>query len=275
MEHILQAPGKSLLLVQPLGIEDSDVLRLRQAMESGSNVYVVGDVDNEKLLDLLGIRKTVKDGGIHTWYYDGDILKDRKEARHGEESGLEGYAAVQADVAVYLENKDAVLTRRAVGKGQCIYIRRVMEFMPALDIAKTDKELASYPVNLEKIGAKTIRQELESVITLHPDELDFLIADCIRESDVEIPRVNRGQILGFKDPEGSQVLLIENSANLMYTTVNVKLPRAKKCIQEFPEIKPIGPVGYLFFGESEPDEFDVSVPPDAAIPVKICYQDNV
>lgn len=275
MEHILQTPGKSLLLVQPLGIEDSDVLRLRQAMESGSNVYVVGDVDNEKLLDLLGIRKTVKDGGIHTWYYDGDILKDRKEARHGEESGLEGYAAVQADVAVYLENKDAVLTRRAVGKGQCIYIRRVMEFMPALDIAKTDKELASYPVNLEKIGAKTIRQELESVITLHPDELDFLIADCIRESDVEIPRVNRGQILGFKDPEGSQVLLIENSANLMYTTVNVKLPRAKKCIQEFPEIKPIGPVGYLFFGESEPNEFDVSVPPDAAIPVKIRYQDNV
>ena len=71
------------------------------------------------------------------------------------------------------------------------------------------------------------------------------------------------------------MLLIENSANLMYTTVNVKLPRAKKCIQEFPEIKPIGPVGYLFFGESEPDEFDVSVPPDAAIPVKICYQDNV
>lgn len=275
MDNILRIPGKGLLLVQPMGMEDADVTRLRQAAENGSNVYVVGDMDNENLLELLGIKKTVKDGKSHTWCYDGGILKGRKETLFGQENGLEGYCAVQADPVICLENGDAVLTRRTVGKGQCIYIRRVMESMPTLDIAKTEKELASYPVNLEKVGTKTIRQELESIITLHPDELDLLIADCIRESDAEIPRVNRGQLLGFLDQDGDQVLLVENSANLMYTTVNVKLPRAKKSIREFPEIRPIGPVGYIFYGESAPDEFDVSVPPDAAIPVKIRYQDSV
>lgn len=275
LENVLQIAGKSLLLVQPIGIDDESVSLLRRAVEEGSALYVMGEVDNESLLSLLGLRAVPSDDAAHAWSCTDDSLAGGK-ALHGEEKGLGGYVAAGAQTVAELENGSVVLARRAVGKGCCVYLRRVMDSMPPVDVTRTAKELASYPTNLEEAGTHgitTIREQLESVITLHPDQLDLLAARLIQSVDPSLPVPDRGQLLGFEDEDGGQVLLVENSANLMYATVNVKLPGKKKEVQEFPEIKPIGPVGYVFFGDSEPDEFDVCVPPDAGIPVRIRYQD--
>lgn len=249
IENVGKLEEGSLLLVQPLGINDKDVKSLEEAVAKGIHLYVMGEVEHEGLLSLLGIKKTEKDG-------------------------TEGYAVNGSESLLTLENGDTALSVVQRGAAKCIFIRRVLKSMPCLDVTRTKKELASYPANLEEAGTHgitTIRQQMEQVISLHPDQLDLLAAKAIQQADRMLPVPDRGQLLGFIQPDGSCMLLVENSANLMYATVHIKLPKAKKNWKEFPEIKPIGPVGYVFYGTSEPDGLDVCVPPDGGIPVKVTY----
>ncbi|MDR1287329.1 MAG: hypothetical protein LBK08_06945 [Treponema sp.] len=266
-DNLLRVSGEDLLLVQPLGIDDDEVIRIETAVNNNSNLYVIGEVEHPRLLELLGIKKTKNDGAVHEWKMD---------MYTGREQGLEGYAAGKASCMVKLDNGDTALSVHDFGKGKCVFIRRIIPEMPALELPRTAKERQSYPSNMydpASLKFGSIREQMASVITLHPDTLDTLAAGVIQKSSPLLPVPSRGQLLGFNQEDGSQLLLVENSANLMYSVINVKLPGEKKTLVEFPEIKPIGPVGYVFFGEGEPDEFDVCVPPDACIPVKIIYKE--
>jgi hypothetical protein len=63
---------------------------------------------------------------------------------------------------------------------------------------------------------------------------------------------------------------VENAASLVYNTVHVALPKVKESVNEL-TIRPIGPVGYVFHGDTRADAFDVCVPPDSGIPIRLQY----
>lgn len=274
LRNVRQAPDTDLLLIDPIGLRSEDAKLLAEAVQEGRTLICVGRVDNEELLRLLGLTRTQDTSDSRTWTLTQEELADYKEMMCGADRGLCGYAAEQADSLVRVEGGDTALCVRKVGKGQTIYIRRLTERMPAVDLPKTAVELAAYPCTIEEQGNSgfhTIREQLNSIASLHPDALDLLAVRAIQHCIPELPVPDLGQMVGFEDEDGSQVLILENSANLMYLSAHVRLPAVKKSLSEYPEIKHVGPVDYVFYSCSQKDSFDVCIPPDAGIPVKIRY----
>jgi hypothetical protein len=280
IENVPKARKSSYLLVDPLGIADDEVAILDEAISDGAVLIVAGDVENEKLLDLLGIEKTGKSATAKKWKLspDGSKLVTAAGSQGMSEDDLHGYRTVKAISMADACTDDGKVSGTAVathfhGKGKCVFIRRAYTSMPSLSMELTAEEKRGTPRvhGNQEPALKSIREVMENIAKVHPDELDLIAAASIQAADKSLPRCDKGQLLGFKGTDGFDYLLLENAANLMYSTIHVKLPRNKESLSEF-SIKPIGPVGYVFFGDSNEDSFDVCVPPDAGIPVKIRYK---
>jgi hypothetical protein len=112
---------------------------------------------------------------------------------------------------------------------------------------------------------------MQSVVTMLPDELDIACARALQKQMPDIPAAMRGQLVAFRSGPDEDMLLVENSCNLMYLMSHVRLPRRKQEQRQFPHIRPNGPGGYIFNNDPSAVSFDAVVPPDASIPVRIRY----
>jgi hypothetical protein len=283
MENIPRAKQNSFLLVEPLGVTDREVAILEQAVSAGAVLIVAGAVENPKLLELLGIARMEGSAPSRSWRIPAEmeslgISADTLPATEGRsECDLHGYQTVKAVSAANVLSGDGKISGTAValhahGNGKCVFIRRAYETMPSFLVEQTAEEKRGTPrVHGQQDPAmKSTRELMESLAKVHPDALDLIAAGLIQAADRSLPRCDKGQLLGFKAADGCDYLLVENSASLVYATVHVELPKTKASVEEFPH-KPIGPVGYIFYGDPNDQSFDVCVPPDAGIPVKIRY----
>jgi hypothetical protein len=274
------------LLVEPWGITDGEVAILEQAVSAGAVLIVAGEVENAKLLDLLGIARMEGSVPSKSWRISAEmeslgIGADTLPSTEGRsECDLHGYQTVKANSAADVLSGDGKISGTAVaihahGKGKCVFVRRAYETMPSFLVEQTAEEKRGTPrVHGQQDPAmKSTRELMESLAKVHPDALDLVAAGLIQAADRSLPRCDKGQLLGFKAADGCDYLLVENSASLVYATVHVALPKAKASVDEFPH-KPIGPVGYIFYGDPNDQSFDVCVPPDAGIAVKISYAED-
>lgn len=265
--------GESMLLISPLGLEDEDVARLEAAVAAGVSLYVMGDVENQRLLNLLGIVKKPCEERKRRWIVKAELF-DLPE-KQGESTEIGGYEARDSEAVIITDDGCAVCTVRRAGDASVVYMRRLRPQLPPCDLPKTKAESDVVPIVVETLGAsgfKTVRQQMESVITMLPDALDIAVARVCQWEMRHLPAVMRGQLVAFESGEDEDMLIVENSCNLMYLMSHVKLPREKQEQLQFPNIKPNGPGGYIFNNDPSLVSFDAVIPPDGAIPVQIRYK---
>ena len=260
--------GECMLLAQPLGIDRQDAALIAQSVRRGVHLVVVGEVENEELLALLGICRQPCEDQARRW-----CSKDEKIC--GCEYGMGGYVPQKDAVSlVDVEGGYTALCTHRVGDGTTVYIRRIPD-LPPVDLHKTKEEERCYPIVMETLGLsgfQTVREQMESVCRMHADRLDVYAGRVIQQLQPRVPAPHRGQIVAFETDNQTDMLILENSTNLMYTTTHVQLGREKLTAREFPEIAPCGTTGYMFFGDTSPCSLDVSLPPDGAIPVLVRYR---
>jgi len=283
IENLNKNKVASLLLVDPLGITDGEVAIIEQAVRQGTILIVAGDVENQKVLNLLGIQAVGNAAPSSRWRVSADAMAlgvpvDTQAFTDGiSETDMTGYRSKDAKSVVDVCDIaggviGTAVAIRAYEAGHCIFIRRAYATMPAFAVDLTAEEKRGTPRvhGKQDPGLKSTRQVMESLAKVHPDGLDLLAAASIQAVDKSLPRLDKGQILGFSEKNGDNYILLENAACLVYNTIHVALPGIKTSVEELP-IRPIGPVGYVFYGDPNDDSVDVCVPPDAAIALKIRY----
>lgn len=264
--------GERMLLVSPLGLKEDEIDTLEDAVRRGVSLFVVGDVEDERLLRLLGLSRVLVQDRERTWIVQQDYFD--LPYKQGKSAGLGGYRATDSKVCIETEDGCAVCTCKKQGDASVIFVRRLRETLPPCDLPKTAAEASVVPIVVETLGAsgfRTIREQMESVLQLQPDGLDLAFARVIQQQMTDIPATMRGQLVTFRCADDSDIILVENSCNLMYLMAHVRLPRKKAEQIQFDEIKPNGPGRYIFNNDPSLISYDVVVPPDAAIPVQIRY----
>lgn len=267
-------PGERMLLVSPLGITDHEIDCLEEAVQRGVSLVVIGAVEHPRLLDLMGIAWQDHASDTAMDWVVQEPLFDLPAARGCNEK-IGGYKAITAKAIIEAADGSAVCSLRWLGSASLIHISKLRPILPPCDLPKTAAEADVVPIVCETLGAsgfKTVRQQMESVVSMLPDELDIAIARVIQREMPDIPSVMRGQVVTFACGEDEDMIITENSCNLMYLMSHVRLPRNKKEQIQFHHIKPNGPGGYIFNNDPSLISYDVVVPPDAAIPVKIRYE---
>lgn len=265
-------PGEWMLLVSPDGLEAQEVRCIEEAVGRGVHLCVMGEVHHPRLLALLGIAEAQDRRASERWQVRTELAD--LPASSGLCAGLGGYRAESAEALVETEDHGAVLTVRRTDKARIVFWRRLRQTLPPCDLPKTEAEANVVPIVVETLGAsgfRTVRQQMQSVVTMLPDELDIACARALQKQMPDIPAAMRGQLVAFRSGPDEDMLLVENSCNLMYLMSHVRLPRRKQEQRQFPHIRPNGPGGYIFNNDPSAVSFDAVVPPDASIPVRIRY----
>ena len=269
--------GEYMLLISPDGIKDFEIDEIEKAICRGVSLIVLGDVSNERLLKLIGISRTgdCRNSDTLQWNVHGSYEDLPAETGFSNEIG--GYSVTDATPIIDTNNGSVLCTEKCVGSAFVIFIRRLREILPPCDLPKTKAEADVVPIVVETLGAsgfKTVRQQMESVVSMLADELDIACARVVQKHMTDIPVTMRGQLVAFSSDNMTDMILTENSCNLMYLMSHIKLPRDKEQQIQFHDIKPCGPGGYIFNNDPSRNSFDVVVPPDAVIPVKIVYEEE-
>ncbi len=281
LDNIQNVSNRSLLLIEPLGITDEQVVSLRDlVVNGGKTLIVVGEVENQVLLDLLGLSK---DGtcGSQWELTDRSIYDSRIPSESGTtEENLGGYQAAEARSLIDVKQDGQVIgtglsVRAYPSEGNAVYIRRIHRSFPAVQHMHSEFDTVCHPhtSGKEPSGLTTIREIMQGVALIHPDSYSLLVSRFICKLDGTFPYSNIGQVLSCTDQEGTQYLFCENPLNAQYTYMTVTLPYEKKYIAELP-IRRNGGLGYQYYGDPRPNKMDVCVPPEALIPFTVEYKNS-
>ena len=281
LDNIQNVSNRSLLLIEPLGITDEQVASLRDlVVNGGKTLIVVGEVENQALLDLLGLSK---DGtcGSQWELTDRSIYDSRIPSESGTtEENLGGYQAAEARSLIDVKQDGQVIgtglsVRAYPSEGNAVYIRRIHRSFPAVQHMHSEFDTVCHPhtSGKEPSGLTTIREIMQGVALIHPDSYGLLVSRFVCKLDGTFPYSNIGQVLSCTDQEGTQYLFCENPLNAQYTYMTVTLPYEKKYIAELP-IRRNGGLGYQYYGDPRPNKMDVCVPPEALIPFTVEYKNS-
>lgn len=280
LDHVESVTNKSLLLIQPLGIGDAEVKRLRTLVEGGKLLVVAGEVENEALLALMGMEKTAakaaawalaKGHGI-----DAAALPETAGSLSKEAGGYR-CAGARSVVDALDDSGAAVGTLCAVnrvGEGLCVFIRDILTEFPRMNYRLPDYHVETHPSALrrEQGGYRTIREVTAALAGMHPGAYDLICARVIQTLDGTFPYADKGQVLSCTDRQGNRYIFCENPLNLQYIYASVTLPKEKKYLAELP-IRKNGPMGYQYYNDLRPKSFDVCIPPEGLIPFKVIYRE--
>jgi hypothetical protein len=270
--------NKSLLLIQPLGICEEDVIALEELVcRQGKNLIVLGEVENSRLLKLLGISRN--ESRSYAWKLESQnatFTKDIPEQEGETKEMIGGYEASDAEVLINVmeggKNVGAGLTVKKFGSGNCIYIRRLVSKLPQMRYKRSEMDLIAHPsLRGPENDLLTTKQVFESLANVHPDSYELICARCVEELDGTFPYSDKGQVLSCSDEAGNHFIFCENPLNMLYIIMTVTLPHKKKLLTEL-SIRFKGPIGYQYYGDLRPNKFDVCVPPEAVIPFRIEYE---
>lgn len=280
LENAAQVQNRSLLLVNPLGIGDADVALLEERVaRGGKNLIVVGEVESARLLALLGVEKS--NASAHGWRLADDaeyFRTDMPETEGGVAEEIGGYRATDARViAEALDERGAAvgaaISARRVGAGQCFFMQRLITTLPKMKYRRSFMDHKAHP-NVRgnpEDDLLTVRQAFESLANVHPDALELVFARLVQHADGTFAYSDKGQVLSFTGMDDQEYLLCENPLNMTYLVMGVTLPKARKRLTEL-DIRFKGPVGYAYYGDERPYNFDVCTPPEAAIPFQVEYE---
>ena len=279
MSNLRFAGNKSLLLVNPLGIDDHDVNVLEDlVINGGKNLVVVGDVDHPRLLSLLGIAPSGASSRRWKLADDTDYFREAIPEAGGEvNQEIGGYKATDARAIVEAlssqgEAVGAAVTAKKAGAGQCLFMQRLIITLPKMKYRRSvmDKKVHLNVRGNPEDDLLTTKQAFESLANVHPDSLELIFARLVQHADGTFAYSDKGQVLSYEGMDGTEYILCENPLNMTYLVMGVTLPGEKKSLSEM-DIRFKGPVGYAYYGDERTDRFDVCVPPEAAIPFKIEY----
>lgn len=280
IENAQYAQNRSLLLINPLGIKDRDIALLEDLVtRRGKNLIVVGEVDNPRLLSLLGICKS--GASVQEWKLVSEeeyLLADLPAASGKVMQEIGGYRATDARVIVaatdtHGRSVGAAITAKSVGIGQCIFTQRLITSLPKMKYRRSFMDHKAHP-NVrgnKEDDLLSVKEVFESLANVHPDALELIFARLVQHADGTFAYSDKGQVLSFTGPEGREYLLCENPLNMTYLVMGITLPRPKKSLREL-EIRFKGPVGYSYYGDMRAYNFDVCTPPEAAIPFVVEYK---
>ena len=151
LDNIQNVSNRSLLLIEPLGITDEQVVSLRDlVVNGGKTLIVVGEVENQVLLDLLGLSK---DGtcGSQWELTDRSIYDSRIPSESGTtEENLGGYQAAEARSLIDVKQDGQVIgtglsVRAYPSEGNAVYIRRIHRSFPAVQHMHSEFDTVCHP----------------------------------------------------------------------------------------------------------------------------------
>jgi hypothetical protein len=280
IKNVTKVKNKSLLLIQPLGINDHDVVILKNLVEKEGKILIVaGEVENANLLKLLGLEKNNNSG--KEWSYAENDMMDlyripENSGAFGDHWG--GYSVGKAKSVVNIFDGGKVtgtgLSVNAAGHGYAVFIRVIRKEFPKMNYRLTDFHVQSHPRSLPGVqdGFLTIKDVTKALAEMHPGSYELICARLVQLLDGTFPYSDKGQVLACTARDGKQYLFVENPLNLQYIYMTVTLPKEKKYVMEL-GVRKNGPMGYQYYGDNRPKNIDVCIPPEALIPFRIDYKD--
>ena len=114
------------------------------------------------------------------------------------------------------------------------------------------------------LGQEDGQELIEDIRTFKKDNnLDRVVMVWCGSTEAYRPLTN-----AHESPDGSVCTLLENIGNLFYSRPSVRTRFATTSVSHYP-IKNPSPAGYLVTGSTQPDGFQLTVPPDGAVPLKV------
>ena len=174
-------------------------------MREGAILIVAGEVENQKLLSLLGIARAQEATPSKIWRLSSEaenlglLTKTLPSDTGSSENDLQGYEVIKAISTANVCAQDGRICGTAVaihsqGKGKCVFIRRAHPEMPSFLVEQTAEEKRGTPRvhGQQEPAMKSTRELMESLAKVHPDSLDLVAAASIQAVDPSLPPTRQG-----------------------------------------------------------------------------------
>ena len=260
-ENIPVSDCDGYLLVDPVGITDTEVAALEQKLAEGKGIIVVGETDNKRLMKLLGIQKTVcleTDARIlvHREACERLAVSVPEDACFHKELDILDHIATDAEPLVSATDgrQERVLLsiRKTASGGKAVFARR----------------RHSWPkVPCRGRYFKDYRQFINEL----PDAMDKLISDVAGYASNVPVCTDQGQLYLMETGRPGEIHIgLGNMGNIFSVIVTVTGKRGIRRYDDY-VFKRYSCGGNILF-DSTPNSFQVKVPMDGAIPLKVCLE---
>lgn len=257
-ENIPVSDCGGYLLIDPVGITEAEVANLKRRFSQGAGIIVIGETDNENLMQLLGVQKTTRLNTVQNVSVDKAVC--RKYGFHEPTSPcfMEEY-----DIADYIATDAEVVVSASSGnEGRVLLSIRTTESGGKAVFARRRHAWPETPCRGRYF--KNYKQFIDEL----PDEMDKLISDvACYASDVPLS-VDNGQLYLIETGNKDEIHIgIGNMGNIFSSIVTVASKRKIRRYDDY-SFKRASCGGNILF-DSKPKSFQVKVPMDGAIPLKV------
>jgi hypothetical protein len=264
MDSLPAARSEAYVIVDPLGISDSEVEALICKRQEGAAIVVIGEVQHARLLEELGL-SAIAPQDCTAWTTTTTWPADLGKAAQGTEKTPVSVTCQATSALSLIEPQD--------GRGVLASIKRYAKGT-ALYLAKTQVWPTFTPGVPEPADA--IRppgfDNMKALAASLPAALERQMAGIIHWGCNLQVRTSDGQVHAFTAGDGSVSVMIENIANLFYVRLDLRTRFAVADVTHFP-IKWPSPTGYLVTRSLNEHGCQVTVPPDGCIPLRITPMD--
>ena len=260
------ARSEAYLLVDPIGISDHEVELLAQKHRDGACIVIIGEVAHERLLEMLGLQAASM-YSTSSWAVAADFPQELDGAHSGTEAvELEArYRPTEARLLVEAKGGDdshgSVLASiyRPGTAGSALYLASTGTWETGHKESVEPRFMTS-TYRIEDMGAY-VREFL-------PTPLELLFGGIVTWGARLAVTTDEGQMTAYEHQDGSVCVVLENIGNLFYTRPSVQTNFSTSSVSHYP-IKNPSPAGYLVTGSTHSGGFQISLPPDAAVPLRV------
>ena len=267
------------LLINPLGITDAEVEELLEKRRQGAGIVVIGEVDNERLIKALGLKKTepveaeslrVDQQRIGAFWQgiDCDALACVKDGKYVEQivSAKPQYStgARKEDKVLFLPAGATVLV--GLEAQGCLYAgTTIKEWEDQAGMMMYSSRVYEWPKTLARWNFKF---NMKSFAEQLPDDLDRLNAHLINVVCGDVAHVSEGQLYVYQIKEdGTLHAGLGNMGNMFYGKPVFYTEKRLRFFDDY-AFQRYTPGGYIHF-DTTPHTIKVEVPPMGSAHMKV------
>ena len=267
------------LLINPLGITDAEVEELLEKRRQGAGIVVIGEVDNERLIKALGLKKTepveveslqIDQQRIGTFWQgiDCDALACVKDGKYVEQivSAKPQYStgARKEDKVLFLPAGATVLV--GLEAQGCLYAgTTIKEWKDQAGMMMYSSRVYEWPKTLARWNFKF---NMKSFAEQLPDDLDRLNAHLINVVCGDVAHVSEGQLYVYQIKEdGTLHAGLGNMGNMFYGKPVFYTEKRLRFFDDY-TFQRYTPGGYMHF-DTTPHTIKVEVPPMGSAHMKV------
>lgn len=260
-KNLAAANAESYLVVNADSLPAEEVDALIEKRRQGADLIVIGDIENERLQQELGLVEKESEAAAE-WKTTSDSAQIAGELSgvHRQELTLKYQAKNAQNLIVSKQETTIMSVKKYAAGGAAYYLASIRDWAPVVG------NQSGFTETMRGIGEQNYMQIF--VNEVFPDTLELLMANLLKASAKNSVAVDMGQYAAYETPSNDVVVHLENIGNFFYTRPKVDTKFQISGTMHF-EIKTPSPAGYIIDRTTGEHGCSVNVIPDGVIPIEL------